>query len=260
MNQQQGVPRRPVGAGAPRSGQRQGIVSHRRHRGSEAISTARHAAAGRRHALSDGRERRISRRSCTCWRCNPSTQRVQWTTHVGTYQFDPLQQKRTRRSSRRCCCRAPGCMSTPMPADWSNWPPTPARSVGPTTIRPKCHSSRTFWWGWDDEEPEASFGPSGPLVAGGQLFIKGMQSPRLFALRPDGSALDWKRSVPQTAMLAGIDDERVYLASEELLAFDLKTQKLLWANNLPVKSASIRAAGDRASLLPVHAARDLRIR
>ena len=51
--------------------------------------------------------------------------------------------------------------------------------------------------------------------------------------------MDWKRSVPDNAMLAGIDEQTVYLASEELLAFDLKTQRLLWANNLPFKSTVI---------------------
>ena len=71
-----------------------------------------------------------------------------------------------------------------------------------------------------------------------------MQSPRLFALRPDGSALNWKRSVPQTAMLAGINDRQVYLTSDELLAFDLKTEELLWSQQSAGQIVGDRAACD----------------
>jgi outer membrane protein assembly factor BamB len=165
---------------------------------------------------------------------------VQWTTHIGTYEFNPLLRsghaiKPTMLlSGNRLYVDAHAGGLVELAANtgairWAfNYPA-------------KMPAQRNMWWGWwgDDDENESIFGPSGPVVAGGQLFIKGMQSKRLLALRPDGSALNWKRSVPENAMLAGIDEQRVYLAGEELLAFDLATQKLLWANNLPVKSAAI---------------------
>jgi outer membrane protein assembly factor BamB len=167
----------------------------------------------------------------------PSTKRVQWNTHVGTYQFNPLQRighsvKPTMLLSGTRLyvdAQAGGLVELAASSGTIRW----------AYNYPAQMPMQQQWWGGDDDEAGTSFGPSGPLVAGGHLFVKGMQSPRLLALRPDGSALDWKRSVPENAMLAGIDDQRVYLASDELLAFDLKTQKLLWANNLPVKSMSI---------------------
>ena len=169
------------------------------------------------------------------------TGRLQWSTHVGTYQFNPLQRNghaikpSMLLSGTRLYvdAHAGGLVELAAGSGAIRW------AYNYPSKMP-VQQQRFWFWGWDDDDgPESSFGPSGPLVAGGKLFIKGMQSPRLFALRPDGSALDWKRAVPENAMLAGIDDRRIYLASDELLAFDLKTQQLLWANNLPVKSASI---------------------
>jgi hypothetical protein len=99
-----------------------------------------------------------------------------------------------------------------------------------------------FWGGWWDygQQPQSEFGPNGPYLGGGELYIKGMQSSRLVALRPDGSAVDWKRSVPNNSMMAGSDDQRIYMAGDESLAFSLKTRELLWANSLPSGTSGIR--------------------
>jgi outer membrane protein assembly factor BamB len=76
-------------------------------------------------------------------------------------------------------------------------------------------------------------GVSGPLVAGGLIFAKGMSSPRLLGIAGDGPKVVWNRPVADSAVLLAADDERVYLGGEELTAYSLKTQELLWATQLP---------------------------
>ena len=165
----------------------------------------------------------------------PEANRIAWTTHLGTYQFVPGQSgvKPTMLLSGPRLyvdTHAGGLVELESATGAIRWAFSyPSKMPGQNNV----------WWMWGDDEPEMSFGPSGPVAHAGLLLVKGMQSPRLVALRPDGSAMDWKRSVPEGAMLAGIDEQTVYLASEELLAFDLKTQRLLWANNLPFKSTAI---------------------
>jgi outer membrane protein assembly factor BamB len=78
---------------------------------------------------------------------------------------------------------------------------------------------------------------SNPLFAGGLLFTKGMRSARLLAIAPEGPKLVWNRPVSASSVLLSVDDERVYLGGEELTAYSLKTQELLWATPL-VRSAS----------------------
>lgn len=74
---------------------------------------------------------------------------------------------------------------------------------------------------------------SNPLFHAGLLFTKGMRSPRLLGVAVDGPKLVWKRPVSDSAVLVAVDDERVYLSGEELTAYSLKTQELLWATPLP---------------------------
>jgi outer membrane protein assembly factor BamB len=168
----------------------------------------------------------------------PSTQRVKWNTHIGTYQFNPLQ--RTGHAVKPTMLLSGARLYVDAQAGGLVELAASSGAIRWAYNYPAQMPKQQQWWNWgDDDEVHAAFGPSGPVVAGGELLIKGMQSPRLLAVRPDGSALRWKRSVPQNAMVAGIDDQQIYLACDELLAFDLKTQKLVWANKLPVKSSSI---------------------
>ncbi|MEX0679454.1 MAG: PQQ-binding-like beta-propeller repeat protein [Pirellulales bacterium] len=74
---------------------------------------------------------------------------------------------------------------------------------------------------------------SGPLVVGGLIFSKGMSSSRLFGIAGDGPKVAWNRPVAESAVLVGADDERIYLGGEELTAYSLKTQELVWATRLP---------------------------
>jgi outer membrane protein assembly factor BamB len=48
-------------------------------------------------------------------------------------------------------------------------------------------------------------------------------------------------------MLVGVDDEKLYLSGEEVLAIDLATQKLKWASRLPSGTGWVQplVTGDR---------------
>jgi outer membrane protein assembly factor BamB len=84
-------------------------------------------------------------------------------------------------------------------------------------------------------------GTSGPLAAGGRLFAKGMRSPRIVAVEPGGPTIAWRRPIDVTAVLVGADDKRLYTGGEELAAYDLDSQELIWSTRLP-RSAAWSAA------------------
>ena len=76
-------------------------------------------------------------------------------------------------------------------------------------------------------------GSAPPVYAAGLLFSKGMRSTRLLGVQVDGPELIWNRPVLKTAIVVGADDERIYLAGDELTAYSLKTQELVWSTQLP---------------------------
>jgi outer membrane protein assembly factor BamB len=82
-----------------------------------------------------------------------------------------------------------------------------------------------------------SFVTSGPLRAGGLVFNKGMRSSRLVGIDTDGPTMVWNRPIDKLASIVGADENCLYTSGEELAAFSLKTQELLWATPLP-RSAS----------------------
>ncbi len=75
------------------------------------------------------------------------------------------------------------------------------------------------------------------MAAAGIVFSKGMHSPRLLGVRADGPAVAWNRPVDLAAILLGADDERLYLGGEQLCAYSLSTQHLLWSTQLPPSAA-----------------------
>ena len=85
------------------------------------------------------------------------------------------------------------------------------------------------FYGYDTPRRETS----GPLLAGGLLFAKGMRSTRLLGIDSVGPRLEWNRPVQRTAAIVGADAERIYLSDGELTAYDLQTQELLWATQMP---------------------------
>jgi len=81
----------------------------------------------------------------------------------------------------------------------------------------------------------------------GVLYIKGMRSRRLYAVDPEEPKVLWSRPVSENAVLAGVDRERAYLGGEEITAYDLKTQQLLWSKPVPMGTSWVRPlmTGDR---------------
>ena len=108
----------------------------------------------------------------------------------------------------------------------------------------------TIDWGfaYDSSMPDPNYwynqpstmATEGPLrLVGGTLYVKGMRSDRIYALDIGGPKVLWKRPVSESALMIGLDDERLYLSGEEVLAIDLKTRQLKWAANLPTATGWI---------------------
>ncbi|MBI3839423.1 MAG: PQQ-binding-like beta-propeller repeat protein [Planctomycetia bacterium] len=105
--------------------------------------------------------------------------------------------------------------------------------------------SGTFDWGvlYDSPPPQTGYyyndyqpppqSVSAPVLAAGLLFCKGMRSSRLLGVQPDGPSLAWDRPVSQTAMIVGVDQDHLYMGGEELAAYSLQTQELVWSTRLP---------------------------
>ena len=87
------------------------------------------------------------------------------------------------------------------------------------------------YWYYDASPPQ--FSVADPIYASSLLFAKGMRSTRLLGVQPDGATMAWKRPVSKTAMVVGVDEKRIYLGGEELTAYDLQTQELIWSARLP---------------------------
>ncbi|HEX3725999.1 MAG TPA: hypothetical protein VHV08_07135, partial [Pirellulales bacterium] len=91
--------------------------------------------------------------------------------------------------------------------------------------------ANTGYYYFDYQLPQYTAG--GPRFAGGLLFAKGMRSARLLGVQPDGPSLVWNRPVSKPAEVIGADENCIYLGGEELTAYSLKTQELVWATQLP---------------------------
>ncbi len=87
-----------------------------------------------------------------------------------------------------------------------------------------------------------------PLLVDNVLYIKGMRSSRLYAIDVTSPKLLWSRPISSTAVLAGVDQERMYLAGEELAAIDLKTRKLLWSTRAPIATSWVHPLLTRGRL------------
>jgi outer membrane protein assembly factor BamB/tetratricopeptide (TPR) repeat protein len=164
-----------------------------------------------------------------------STGHLQWTTMVGTYQFSQQQSRYYYQSAPRSTKPMMLLRGARLYID-SHAGGLVELETGTGRIRwaysypSKSPEGNNMWW---DYQPPPTYNPSAPLESNGLLFVKGMRSSRLTALKLDGTGVAWKRAVPDAAMLVGADEERIYLSGEEVLALDRKTQRLLWANRLP---------------------------
>ncbi|HZZ28824.1 MAG TPA: PQQ-binding-like beta-propeller repeat protein [Pirellulales bacterium] len=89
-------------------------------------------------------------------------------------------------------------------------------------------------------QPPEQITVSDPVMLDGVLYIKGMRSRRLYAVDPEDPKVLWNRPVSQNAVLAGVDRERIYLGGEEITAYDLKTQQLLWSKPVAMGTSWVR--------------------
>lgn len=79
-----------------------------------------------------------------------------------------------------------------------------------------------------------------PSIVGGTMYLKGMRSDRIYALDLAGPKVLWKRPVSESAMIVGVDGDRLYLTGEDVMAIDLADRKLKWAATLPTATGWIR--------------------
>lgn len=101
---------------------------------------------------------------------------------------------------------------------------------------------------------------STPQLAGGVLYSKGMYGEDVLAVVPSGPRLLWRRSVLPTALVAGVDGDRLYMAGEVqpdgshlLIAYDLKqlerqAPKLAWSAKVPPSTPWLGVAATRSRL------------
>jgi outer membrane protein assembly factor BamB len=76
----------------------------------------------------------------------------------------------------------------------------------------------------------------GPIVIrDGIIYFKESSSPTLYAIDPSGPKLKWKWQDSDAANLVGIDEQNVYLFSDELSAISRMKPALQWSHLLPVE-------------------------
>lgn len=86
---------------------------------------------------------------------------------------------------------------------------------------------RFFMWGMPMNGSSLTVSP--PMIVDGVLYVKGMKSTRLYAIDPQRPKVLWKRPVPKSAILVGVDDDNFYLGGEDISAYDLTTRHILWS-------------------------------
>jgi outer membrane protein assembly factor BamB len=158
-----------------------------------------------------------------------------WSTHLGTHQADQSQMFYRRTSQPSLALHAGRVLVD-----------THAGALVAVDVR-----GGAIDWGiiYDSQMPDTNYWYNqprvletvgAPQIVGNILYFKGMRSARLYEIDLAGPKVLWKRPVGESAMLIGVDNEAIYLGGEEVLAIDLKSQKLLWATRLPIATGWIR--------------------
>jgi outer membrane protein assembly factor BamB len=151
-----------------------------------------------------------------------------WSTHLGTHQADQSQMWH-RRGAQPSLLERGGKLYIDSHA-------------GALIVLETASGAIDWAFGYDSSMPDTNnwynqpsvfTTAAPPILVGNTLYFKGMRSDRLYALDISAPKFLWKRSVSESAMLVGIDGDTLYLSGEEVLALDLKTQKLKWASRLP---------------------------
>ncbi len=107
---------------------------------------------------------------------------------------------------------------------------------------PSSSGDNGFWYGDEPLEDVIALHSQGALIEReGVVYFKEVCSSELFAVDLSGPKVLWKRPVAVEAVLAGVDDERVFVLTREIMAFDRQTQKLKWSRRLPIVGGGLSA-------------------
>jgi outer membrane protein assembly factor BamB len=158
-----------------------------------------------------------------------------WSTHLGTHQADQSQMFYRRTSQPSLVLHAGRVLVD-----------THAGALVAVDVR-----GGAIDWGmiYESQMPDTNYWYNqahtlttvgAPQFADNVLYFKGMRSPRLYAVDLSGPKVLWKRPVSDSAMFIGADRDKLYLGGEEVLAIDLKSQKLKWATRLPIATGWIK--------------------
>jgi outer membrane protein assembly factor BamB len=158
-----------------------------------------------------------------------------WSTHLGTHQVDQSQMFYRRTAQPSLALHAGRILvdthsGALVSVDLRNG------AIDWGLIYDSQMPDTNYWY----NQPHQLTTVAAPQVVGNTLFVKGMRSPRLYAIDLTGPKVLWKRPVSESAMLIGIDAENVYLGGEEVLAIELKSQRLRWATRLPIATGWIK--------------------
>ncbi len=107
---------------------------------------------------------------------------------------------------------------------------------------PSSSGNNMFWYGNEPLEDVIALHSQGAIVEEqGVAYFKEACSNELFAVDLSGPKVLWKRPVAVEAVLAGADEERLYVLTREIMAFDQETQKLQWSRRLPIAGGGLSA-------------------
>jgi len=169
---------------------------------------------------------------------NRADGKLLWNTKVGTYKTDPrnLYYSSTTRSSVPSLLLAAGTLYLDTHAGSLVQMNSATGEIGWGLNYDSTTPDTNRYY----NQPAEQCTVSTPIMVDGILYFKGMRSRRLCAVDPDEPKVLWSRPVSQNAVLCGVDRERVYLGGEEITAYDLKTQQLLWSKPLPMATGWVR--------------------
>ncbi len=114
---------------------------------------------------------------------------------------------------------------------------------------PSSSGDNMFWYGNEPLEDVIALHSQGAIIEEeGIVYFKEVCSNELFAVDLSGPKVLWKRPVAVEAVLAGADEERLYVLTREIMAFDRQTQKLQWSRRLPIVGGGLSAVVGRDTL------------
>jgi len=158
-----------------------------------------------------------------------------WSTHLGTHQADQGQMF-YRRTSQPSLALNAGRVLVDTHAGALTAVDVRDGSIDWGMIYDSQMPDTNYWY----NQPRVLETVGAPQIVDNVLYFKGMRSARLYAIDLALPKLLWKRPVGESSMLIGVDGENLYLGGEEVLAIDLKSQRLRWATRLPIGTGWIK--------------------